>query len=397
MSTTVLSASPFHYLDLDLNQDGGLGCLFSSVGSGKTQLLTHLGLYNILQTNTVLHISLSQPVQKIREMYEQSFAELLQIAERDEGARDREKIERNRLLHSHLNAHFSLETLDEKLQLFKQLLDFNPTFVLIDDYQISRKLLPEWRDFAREHKLHIIFTQNGLIEEKFFDHIIEILHKEVESCSELQLVVRKKNAEVYVQTFSFQKNLAYKPEQPLALSAKDCILYSGGAMGAEKFFGETAGEAGCREINFTFEGHDQRRKVGSTLLSDKELSLGSTSLNYVSKKLRRNWDHTPSIQKILQVLWHVVSHAEQIFVVGVIQPDNTVHGGTGWSVELAKRWHKPVWVYDQDREDWFHWNGSQWEQNIPTIRSKNIAGSGTRFLSLPAKKAIQELFQRSFT
>lgn len=393
MSTTVLSASPFHYLDLSLNQDGGLGCLFSSVGGGKTQLLTHLGLYTILRSHVVLHISLSQSVQKNREIYEQSFAELLQIAEKEEHARDREKIERNRLLHSHLNAHFGLETLEEKLQLFQQLLDFHPSFILIDDYQISKKHLPEWQAFAQKHKLHIIFTQNELIEEAIFDLIIEVLHKE---SSEIQLIVRKENGKLCDQSFSFQKNLAFKPEKMVTFSPSDCVLYSGGAMGAEKFFGETAGRFGCREINFTFEGHDQRRKVGSTLLSDKELSLGSTSLNYVSRKLRRNWDHTPSIQKILQVLWHVVSHAEQVFVVGVIQPDNTVHGGTGWSVELAKRWHKPVWVYDQDREAWFHWSGSQWEQNIPTIRSKAFAGSGTRFLSELAKQAIRDLFARSF-
>lgn len=393
MSTTVLSASPFHYLDLNLNQDGGLGCLFSSVGTGKTQLLTHFGLYNILRSHRILHISLSKSIYKIRESYEQAFTELLQLAEKEEHARDRENIERNRLLHAHLNAHFDIEILDEKLQLFQQLLDFHPSFVLIDDYQLARKHLPEWSAFAQKNKLHIIFTQNELIEEEYFDHIVEVLHKD----AELQLLIRKENGILCDQTFSFQKDLLYKPENHESISAEDCVLYSGGAMGAEKFFGEIAGEFGCREINFTFEGHDQRRQIGSTLLSEKELSLGSTSLNYVSKKLRRNWDHTPSIQKILQVLWHVVSHAEQVFVVGVIQPDNTVHGGTGWSVELAKRWHKPVWVYDQDRESWFYWNGSTWEANIPTINSKAFAGSGTRFLSQPAKQAIRSLFQRSFS
>ena len=103
------------------------------------------------------------------------------------------------------------------------------------------------------------------------------------------------------------------------------------------------------------------------------------------------------MQKILQVLWHVVSHAEQVFIIGVIQPDNTVHGGTGWSVELAKRWHKPVWVFDQQVEEWFHWQGSTWVRNIPTISTKTFAGSGTRFLSDKGRTAIEELFQRSFS
>ena len=38
----------------------------------------------------------------------------------------------------------------------------------------------------------------------------------------------------------------------------------------------------------------------------------------------------------------LVLRARQI----TIQPDGTVHGGTGWSVELAKRWYKPIWVFD---------------------------------------------------
>ena len=90
------------------------------------------------------------------------------------------------------------------------------------------------------------------------------------------------------------------------------------------------------------------------------------------------------------------SKTEQVFVVGTIQPDNTVHGGTGWSVELAKRWHKPVWVYDQSKEGWFQWDGTDWMLDKPLITSRNIAGSGTRFINQKGKEAIEDLYRRSF-
>ena len=167
-------------------------------------------------------------------------------------------------------------------------------------------------------------------------------------------------------------------------------------MGAEAFFGETAEKWGIRETNFTFEGHNQKRTRGSTVLKDRELAAGAVSLVYVSRRLHRHWDRTPLLRKVLQVLWHVVSHADQVFVVGVIQEDNTVHGGTGWSVELARRWHKPVWVFDQEKENWFFWDGLSWVESIPVISSPNFAGSGTRFLSESGRKAIEELFERSF-
>ena len=167
-------------------------------------------------------------------------------------------------------------------------------------------------------------------------------------------------------------------------------------MGAEAYFGEMAAQFGIREINFTFEGHEQKRSVNASVLSAKELNVGATSLSYVSRVLNRTWTRTENLQKVVQVLWHIVSHADQIFVVGTIQPDNTVHGGTGWSVELAKRWHKPVWVFDQSKDAWFHWTGTNWLPDTPRITSRNIAGSGTRFLNHAGKQAIVNLFRDSF-
>jgi hypothetical protein len=93
----------------------------------------------------------------------------------------------------------------------------------------------------------------------------------------------------------------------------------------------------------------------------------------------------------------MVQNAEQLFVVGTIQEDNTVHGGTGWSVELAQRWNKPVWVFDQEKNTWYEWSTDAWIETIPTITSKNFAGSGTRFLQPEGKKAIEDLFTRSFS
>ena len=83
-------------------------------------------------------------------------------------------------------------------------------------------------------------------------------------------------------------------------------------------------------------------------------------------------------------------------MVGVIQPDGTVHGGTGWSVELARRWNKQAWVFDQTHEAWYRWTGREWSKGIPVIETPTFAGTGTRFLNEAGKNAIRELFERSF-
>ena len=170
-----------------------------------------------------------------------------------------------------------------------------------------------------------------------------------------------------------------------------------GAKGAEQLFGECAEKWGLAELNFTFEGHQQTRSRGRYLLSPRELQAGDVSLVYVSKRLDRNYSEGSLIRKVLQTLWHMVSRSQQVFVVGAIQENGTVIGGTGWSVELAKMWNKSLWVYDQEREGWFNWDGEEWLSGVPVIESMHFTGTGTRFLEENGKAAIQSLFDRSFT
>ena len=58
---------------------------------------------------------------------------------------------------------------------------------------------------------------------------------------------------------------------------------------------------------------------------------------------------TAIFQKILQTIWHQVATAGEVFVVGRLQEDDTVKGGTGWAVELARHFKKPLFVFDQEK------------------------------------------------
>ena len=42
----------------------------------------------------------------------------------------------------------------------------------------------------------------------------------------------------------------------LTMNKTDCILFSGGAPGAEAEFGACAERHGIEEVNFTFDGHN---------------------------------------------------------------------------------------------------------------------------------------------
>lgn len=184
------------------------------------------------------------------------------------------------------------------------------------------------------------------------------------------------------------------------MKKEDCMLFSGGIKGAEAEFGANAEKFGIEETNFTFEGHTIVHQRGLRVLNSDELKLGDVSLEYISKLMNRRYPSTPTFRKILQSIWYQVNNGQEIYVVGEILDDNTVKGGTGWAAEFAKLCNKPLYVFDQKQDSWFHWNQLEWTEctgkNEPVIGHIHFAGTGTRFLEDNGKKAIAGLFERSF-
>jgi len=175
------------------------------------------------------------------------------------------------------------------------------------------------------------------------------------------------------------------------------ILFSGGAKGTETAFGELAQSHGVEEVNYSFEGHLVERNRGLRVLTEDELALKDVSLTYVSRLMSRKFSAAPIFRKVLQsICWQVASGFE-IFVVGSIQDDQTVKGGTGWGAEYAKICNKPLFVFDQEKNGWFQWIKTEFKAvDAPLIRHKHFTGTGTRFLEANGRKALEDLFARSF-
>ena len=184
------------------------------------------------------------------------------------------------------------------------------------------------------------------------------------------------------------------------MKPSDCILFSGGASGAEAEFGACAERHGVEEVNFTFDGHAIDRHRGVRVLNHEELQSGDVSLGYVAKLLHRQYTDSPTIRKVLQTLWYQVNHGQEVYVIGTILPDDTVRGGTGWGAEFAKLCNKPLYVFDQEKNGWFEWGGEAWKAcgttGAPVITHPHFTGTGTRVMHPNGRQAIQTLFDRSF-
>jgi hypothetical protein len=174
------------------------------------------------------------------------------------------------------------------------------------------------------------------------------------------------------------------------------VLYHGGHKGTEAEFGRQAERWRLGEVSYTFEGHQPERTAHAVFLGEDELAKGDVSMEIVSRHMGRTYARAERIRRVIQSIFHMVVNSYHVFAVGWIQPDGLVKGGTGWGVELAKFFNRPVSVFDQQGNAWFTWRQGSWQPDEPIIGERPFAATGTRNLTPEGRRAIEELFERSF-
>lgn len=385
---------------------GEIGVIVARTGVGKSALLVHVALDALLRELPVLHVSTRDTVDHVRSYYDEILGALAREGRLYDRAAAMVTVERNRMIHSHLDHGLSVPRLRENLKMLAEVAHFSPKLIVIDGLAADEAMphMNEVAELAREVGIPVwmtLRTKAATVPANLLDHARLGLRLQAEGRTikltllsgggQLELPFRLDPSTMLVVGQSDDAAGSHAAPIPT-----DCTLYSGGANGAEAAFGEFAEKWGVHEVNFTFEGHRQARSRGRYELSPRELAAGDVSLVYVSRRLRRTYSEGSLIRKVLQTLWHMVSRSQQVFVIGSIQDDGTVVGGTGWSVELAKMWNKDLWVYDQDKKDWYHWDGEAWSTGTPRIESVHLTGTGTRYLTDDGKAAVEALFERSF-
>ena len=141
---------------------------------------------------------------------------------------------------------------------------------------------------------------------------------------------------------------------------------------------------------------DILRRVPPHSVEAEQAVLGGVFMR--PQLMSREYTRAPLFRKVLQSICWQVSSGEQIIVIGAVQPDGTVKGGTGWGAEFAKICNKPLLVFDQAKNAWFFWDKANWTQtDEPLITHPHFAATGTRFLEDNGRIAIQNLFARSFS
>ena len=192
-----------------------------------------------------------------------------------------------------------------------------------------------------------------------------------------------------------------------ATSAKGAMAYtltSGDAKGADAAWTTAAYEFGIIDKrNYTAKSY--------TELSEQEKAEADSEYIKAAQALKKSLASKDTYSgKLVRRDWLQVKNADAVFAVSrILQPNavgergyvNTtghevVDGGTGYAVQMAINNNKPVHVFDQNRNQWFTWDGSKFvAEETPTL-TRRFAGVGTRNLSEEGKAAIRSVFSKTF-
>jgi KaiC/GvpD/RAD55 family RecA-like ATPase len=421
----VNAQSPLRILERSIHGGlgkGNLGVVMARAGVGKTAFLVQIGLDDLMREQDVLHVALGQTLEHVQSWYDGLFDDMARDTNLEDRDAVRSSVAKRRVIQAYAETHLKPQALEKAVGLYTQHLSINPGVILIDGYEwtddlvrqaadlgafkaLARRLGAELWMTAQTHRSRSgthptrvpepCAAYEGIIDVAVFlephDNLVSVrILKDHDNPD-----VDETHLELEPDTLQLVSD--DKVVGPAAMPARAYTLLSGGANGAESEFGALAEEYGLSEINYSFAGRSTARARGVVELSEGELKQGEVSGAYVEAQLHRQFPKTPQFRKMLQTIWHQVNTAGQVFVVGMILPDNTVNGGTGWAAELAKHFGKPVHVYDQEKKGWFTWTGKEWKaEEQPKISRTRFTGTGTRFLSDEGKTAIRALFQASF-
>jgi hypothetical protein len=132
---------------------GNIGVVVARHGVGKTAFLVGVALDDLMRDRKVLHVALDEPVDKIRDYYNEIFSDLARTAGLDNICEERLEIERNRNIHTFIGNTFSIVKLREAITFLKTYMHFEPAALIIEGYPFDKASLDDLsglRQVARE-------------------------------------------------------------------------------------------------------------------------------------------------------------------------------------------------------------------------------------------------------
>lgn len=273
-------------------------------------------------------------------------------------------------------------------------------------------------DLGYAHTIHksqggtyknVVFMENGT----------NIFKSDKEVVQQLKYVaVSRASDKVYVYTNHALKNsdlsaINFSNFSIRKYSNKGFTNHSGGAEGSDIAWDNIGKKYGFNNNNHYYIGE---KSVSNAPHGNKEVSSqdAKEGASKVAKAAKANFGYQYGTMKDPRLIrnWSQVKYADAIYAIGTLvkpgerlfpdQADDTrlalqaaVTGGTGYAVEMAIQAGKPVYVFDQSRNQWFKNINGEWSVSETPTLSKNFAGIGTRNITESGKQAIEDVYKKT--
>lgn len=145
----------------DLLAPGRFGAVLARAGVGKTAFMVQLALYSLLQDRNVLHISLNDPVKKVRLWYDEVFRAVAESYERSRIQSVWDAALPHRFIMTFQVEGFSVPKLEERLTDLTEQGIFSPHMMLIDGLpfqESARESLLRLQELAGRYEVPVWFT-----------------------------------------------------------------------------------------------------------------------------------------------------------------------------------------------------------------------------------------------
>jgi hypothetical protein len=176
-------------------------------------------------------------------------------------------------------------------------------------------------------------------------------------------------------------------------STKEYVLHSGGARGADSEFEIIGREFGLIHFNHYWYGKRNPFSKIDDKISEEDYEEGVEMVYKANKILKRQ-----NLDKYMNLLarnWSQVKYSDAIYAISTLKNNKEVNGGTSWACVFGILTDKPVYVFDQEKEQWFFWNDNKFEVCVCPKLTLNFAGIGTREINQSGINAIRNLYTKT--
>ncbi len=142
--------------------EGGFGAVIARAGVGKTSFLVQIALERMLHQKDVLHVSLTDPLDKVCLWYDELLGELSTIYDKHKIKELWEEAKPHRFILTFLAEEFSPAALEHRFIELKEQNILNPSLILIDGLSFEKDEIKETlgalKSFAKKYDLRLWFS-----------------------------------------------------------------------------------------------------------------------------------------------------------------------------------------------------------------------------------------------